>query len=809
MKVQQQMNHAGAVLVGAFIASVLSITSCGTDEQSPSGATYEATIRYTGYGVPHILADNWANLGFGQGYSATQDRGCIVADQVLKVQGERASFLGRGEDDEYLDSDFGYRALALPEVAAKDFPNLSQREQDLFTGYAAGYNHYLAENGSEGFPGWCAGEEWVRPITPIDYYAYVRDGAMMASGATLAHFIGAAQPPGAVPAATAPVSDFEAALTDLTVHASNGWALGSERTESGRGMVLTNPQFGWHGATQFRENHLTIPGELDVYGASFGGFPGMQVGFNQNVAWTHTVSEGFRFTMYELELVPGSPTRYKYDGEERAMTSRDFSVQVRQEDGSMQEVQRTLYFTHYGPMLVVPAFGEWSDERALTYRDANSENNEVITQFLEMNLATSMDDFQRVFAEVSGIPWVNTMSASSDGRAWYADGSATPHLSDEAIALWQQSLDETLAGAFFDFGIILLNGSDSRLEWVDEEGARDPGVVPYSKQPNLERRDEVSNANQSHWMINSAELLEGYTPMMGRERHEQHLRGRMVAMLVEDDSPEGPSGPDGVFSMEELQEVYMVNRGLLGELLHDDVLARCAGADTVMVGEQTVDIAEACTVLGDWDLLYNLDSVGAVLWRQVWSTASGAGYEWKVPFDVNDPLGTPRGLADAPLEGPDPVLQNIGGAVLMLEEAGFDVDVALGDAQFTNKGDLRIPMHGGISLDGVANIGAPVIDFADSLEPVDMAETVDASTGLTREGYYADRGPSIVIAIEFTDDGPRATSIAAYSQSKDPNSPHFADQTQLYSMEQFKPVRFTEEEIMGDPELEVVVIRSN
>jgi acyl-homoserine-lactone acylase len=804
------MRGAQTFFIGVLVASLGLVVSCdGDQEGSTSRAHYEATIRYTSYGVPHILADSWANLGFGQGYSATQDRGCIVADQVLKARGERAKFLGRGENDEHLNSDFGYRALALLEVAERDFPLLPQRDQDLITGYVAGYNQYLAENGPEGFPGWCAGAQWVRPITPLDYYAYVRDGAMMASGATLVHFIGAAQPPGMSSAVTPSVSDFESALTELTVHASNGWALGSERTESGRGMVLTNPQFGWHGATQFRENHLTIPGEVDVYGASFGGFPGIQVGFNEHVAWTHTVSEGFRFVVYELELVPGSPTRYKYDGEERAMTSRDFTIEVRQEDGGTEEVHRTLYSTHYGPMLVVPTFGEWSGLRALTYRDANQDNDEVLEQFLEMNLAKSMDDFQRIYEQVSGIPWVNTMAASSDGRAWYADGSATPHLSDEAIALWQQAVEENpITRAFFEFGVVFLNGSDSRFEWVHEEGARDPGVVPFSKQPKLERRDTVSNANQSHWIANSAEPLEGYTPLMGSERTEQHLRARLVAMLVEDESADGPAGPDGLFSMDELQEVYMVNRGLLGELLRDEVVARCTDAEPVVVGEQVVDITEACAVLGEWDLLYNLESVGAVLWRQVWSLTSGTGYEWKVPFDAEDPLGTPAGLADAPAEGPDPVLQNIAGAILMLEQAGFAIDVPLGEAQFTNKGDLRIPMHGGISLDGVANIAAPVIDFADSLEPLEMAEAIDPYTGLTSAGYYADRGPAIVMAIEFTDDGPRAMSIAGYSQSKDPESPHYADQTLLYSMKQFKPVRFTEEEIMSDPELEVVVVRS-
>ncbi len=791
-------------------ALVLALVSCNDDSaESRVEPRYEATIRYTEFGVPHILAGDWGSLGFGQGYSATQDRGCIVADQVLKVRGERARFLGRAEDDEHLNSDFGYRALALLEVAERDFSELPQREQDLIVGYAAGYNHFLAESGSEGFPGWCAGEDWVRPITAIDYYAYVRDGAMMASGATLAHFIGAAQPPARAASVTPSVSDFRAALTELTVHASNGWALGSDRSESGGGMVLTNPQFGWHGATQFRENHLTIPGEINVYGASFGGFPGIQVGFNENVAWTHTVSEGFRFTVYELQLVPGKPTRYLYDGEERAMTSRDFRVEVRQQDGSLEEIQRTLYFTHYGPMVVVPTFGEWSGLRALTFRDANSDNDEVLTQFLSMNLARDMDEFQAVYERVSGIPWVNTMAASSDGRAWYADGSATPHLSADAIATWEQArVDNPITRAFADFGIVLIDGSDSRFEWIDEEGARDPGLVPFSKQPKLERRDEVSNANQSHWIANSDQPLEGYTPLMGRERQEQHLRARMVAMLVEDESPEGPSGPDGLFSMEELQRVYMVNRGLLGELLRDDVVARCEGAEPVEVGDEVVDVTAACSVLRNWDLRYDLDSVGAVLWRQLWSPTTGEEYQWSVPFDPDDPLGTPRGLADAPAEGPDPVLRNLAAAVALLEGAGFEVDVALGDMQFTNKGDLRIPMHGGISLDGVANIAAPVIDFADSLEPLEMAESIDPGTGLTSAGYYADRGPAIVMAIELTSDGPRATSIAAYSQSKDPESPHFSDQTQLYSMKGFKSVRFTEEDIASDPELEVLVVRS-
>ena len=36
--------------------------------------------------------------------------------------------------------------------------------------------------------------------------------------------------------------------------------------------------------------------------------PVVHIGFNRDVAWTHTVSTGKRDTLYELQLVPGDPT---------------------------------------------------------------------------------------------------------------------------------------------------------------------------------------------------------------------------------------------------------------------------------------------------------------------------------------------------------------------------------------------------------------------------------------------------------------------------------------------------------------------
>ena len=37
---------------------------------------------------------------------------------------------------------------------------------------------------------------------------------------------------------------------------------------------------------------------------------GENIGWNEGVAWTHTVSTAYRFTPYEYQLVPGAPTTY-------------------------------------------------------------------------------------------------------------------------------------------------------------------------------------------------------------------------------------------------------------------------------------------------------------------------------------------------------------------------------------------------------------------------------------------------------------------------------------------------------------------
>ncbi len=85
---------------------------------------------------------------------------------------------------------------------------------------------------------------------------------------------------------------------------SNAYAVGADASQTNSGILFGNPHFPWQGAERFFMFHLTLPGEYDVMGSALIGIPAPVIGFNQNLAWSHTVSTGKRFTLYELELNP-------------------------------------------------------------------------------------------------------------------------------------------------------------------------------------------------------------------------------------------------------------------------------------------------------------------------------------------------------------------------------------------------------------------------------------------------------------------------------------------------------------------------
>lgn len=795
-----------------LLLAALPLLALGLACTSEDEHRWRAEIRWTSYGIPHITADDVPSAAYAQGYAFAQDNGCILADQIVKVRSERAAFFGPGDDDANLDSDFTLLHLGIYARSEAAFPEQPEAIQELVSSYASGYNAYLEAHG-EDMP--CGGEPWVRPISAIDLFAHYIELGTLASGRALADYIATAQPPGAGLVRDddpMPLSRLRA-----TKPGSNGWGIGAERSSTGGGMLVANPHFPWQGELKLWESHLRVPGELDIYGVGLMGVVGVLIGFNEHVAWTHTVSDGQRFTFYKLTLDPSNPTVYMYDGQPRAMESETYTVDVLQQDGSTKPGSRTMWRSHYGPMLNTP-FG-WSSEVAISYRDANIGNTELIAQFNGMDAADSLAEFQDVHRRIQGIPWVNTMATSAEGTAWYADSTPTPNLSQASIDAWLDAREnDFLTSALAENDVVLLDGSTSMNEWVEEAGAREPGLVPFDKVPQLERADFIYNANDSHWLTNPAQPLVGYSPMHGFERTPRTPRTRMNMTTLTEMGPGSPSGDDAKFDLPELQAAILSNRGKIAELVQAELVARCQGADPVEYFDEdagttsTVDITDVCAAIAAWDGRLDIDSAGAVAFREFIGEYPyrvafvDAGLMFDVPFDPDDPIDTPNTLAAADEDGTDFALGALAGATVRLQRAGIAPTATLREVQYTLKNGERFPMHGGGSAEGITNLIDYDILMTTLEAPVPRGEVINSLTGLTTDGYVVNYGTSFIMTMQFADDGPHAAAFLTYSQSGDPSSPHYSDQTTRFAEKQWRDIVYTEADIDADTQERLTLV---
>ncbi|MCC6225054.1 MAG: penicillin acylase family protein [Microthrixaceae bacterium] len=794
--------------VAAATAIVMMTAGCTDDSAKDSATTtaktvtadsdtYRAEIRRTTDGVAHITAAELPSVIFGQGWASGEDHTCTLADQILKVTSTRAKWLGPGDADANLNSDFAWKSLRLMEQADKEWADADDQVRELITAFTDGWNAQFKKVGPDGVAGWCAGAEWLRPIEPVELFAYSKSIALAASGAQLAKYLGVAQPPtGDATPTTAKPAAFRSGQTDeRPMLGSNAWAFGEDRSADGGGMLMANPHFPWEGGLRFWEVHLTVPGEMNVYGAMLTGLPAVGIGFNEHIAWSHTVSAGSRFTAYKLSLAQGDPTAYVKDGKTVPMQREDVTVEV----AGAEPVSRTLWWSEYGPILNFPGVG-WSTETTLTYRDANIDNDELLGQYLEMDRATSLKEFQKAHEEHQGVPLFNTIATSADGKAWYADTSATPNLSPEAEAAFKERLKtDPLTKTAFAARAVLLDGSTSRDDWVEVDGARDPGLVPYSEMPQLTRDDYVFNANDSFWLANPEELLDGeYSILHGEQGTERSRRTRENLAVLADTTASGPAGDDAKFSIDELAAAALRNGGFMARELRDEVVERCETISAEAVGTP-------CRVLAEWDGLYNVDSKGAALFREFLSKFVDNAI-WAEQFDPARPLETPRGLVEAPTDGsPDPVLDALEDASKTLTDAGFDPAVALGEIQVDGRGSF-LPVPGGTNLDGVTNIvgwSKGLYDGAKAEGAPAPAEQLNSLTGLTSKGYWVNNGTSFLMVVGFDKDGPQARTILTYGETSDRTSPLFTSQVERFAKKDWKKAAFTEKEVeaeaVGDP----------
>ena len=115
-------------------------------------------------------------------------------------------------------------------------------------------------------------------------------------------------------------------------------------------------------------------------GGSLTGMPVVNIGFNENVAWTHTFSTAEHFVVYQLTLNDQDPTQMSQmiDGNPRNIIAQELEIDVAVGGGQTMKFGKMSYSTVHGPMIVVPGNFEWGPGgSAFALKDANKENFDI------------------------------------------------------------------------------------------------------------------------------------------------------------------------------------------------------------------------------------------------------------------------------------------------------------------------------------------------------------------------------------------------------------------------------------------------
>ncbi|MBQ1088971.1 penicillin acylase family protein [Streptomyces sp. B93] len=792
-----------AVTAVALLTAVTALPAAAAERQGrqerPSHGGLSAVIRYTEYGIPHIVARSHADLGFGTGWAQAADQVCVLADGFVTVRGERSRYFGPDAAPDFslssasrnLSSDLFFRGVreagTVEKLLARPAPAGPSREaKELMRGFAAGYNAWLRQNRVTD-PA-CAGAGWVRPVTALDVAVRGYALAVLGGQGRAVDGITAAQPPTSAATAPAPPDAADTARAARELFASdadmgsNAVAFSGATTANGRGLLLGNPHYPWQGGRRFWQSQQTIPGRLNVAGGSLLGSATVSIGHNAHVAWSHTVATGVPLNVHQLTLDPADPTVYLVDGKAERMTERTVTVAV----AGGERVTRTQWWTRYGP--VVTSLGAalplpWTTTTAYALNDPNATNLRASDTALGFSEARSARDVLAALRRTQGLPWVNTIAADSRGHTLFTQSQVLPRITDELADRCSTPLGRVTYPAS---GVAVLDGSRSDCALGRDPDAVEPGIMGPARMPTLTDAPYAENSNDSAWLANADRPLTGYERVFGTVGTPRSMRTRGA---VEDVAAMAERGR---LTVRDLQRQQFADRAPAGDLAAGDVARACAalpGGTATGSDGAAVDVSAACPVIAAWDRTMDTGSRGALLFDRFWRKLTArvpADQLWKAPFSAADPVATPHTLAtDVP-----GFATALADAVAELRAAGIALDSRLREHQFVVRGGERIPVPGGTESLGVWNKIEPVWDPAHG----GYTEVTTGSSYIQAVGWDGGRCPV-------------ARTLLSYSQSSDPGSAHHSDQTRLFSGERWVTSRFCEKDILSSPALEVVRVR--
>lgn len=413
-----------------------------------TGLPHAAAVYFDERKVPHIYAENAADLYFTQGYVTAALR-LWQMDFVTFAAAGRLSEIFRG--DRYLTYDRNQRRMGILEAARQSLQLIEKDPETIaaLNAYTKGVNAYIQTLNYQQYPL----EYKVLDYTPEPWSnlksvlvmkqmgnnmtGYEEDmmmsKLMLVLGEDTFNKLYPDFGPHITPVMNKPSQRTSIAFQQLKKPAyldyaflsltstitpsgynprlgSNSWAVSGKKTKSGYPILANDPHLKLSLPNVWLEMQLSAPG-VNVYGVSIPGTPAVIIGFNNKVAWGITNGADDVKDWYKLKI-KADYSKYELDGK---WIDLPYKVETIKRRGG-KDFNDTVYHAIQGPLVTTTSFTDKRPELmnyALKWELLNASNE--FATFIKLNRAANYKDFKAAVKNYS-CPVMNFTFAGNDNN---------------------------------------------------------------------------------------------------------------------------------------------------------------------------------------------------------------------------------------------------------------------------------------------------------------------------------------------------------------------------------------------------------
>jgi acyl-homoserine-lactone acylase len=730
-------------LVGTVQAQLQSSDAAGPDPVVLARAAETAksvTIYRDAYGVPHIYGPTDTACMFGFIYAQAEDNFWQIEDGYIRALGRAAEVYGEVE----LPNDLINRALDITHYAKQEHAAASPEWQLTYQAVTDALNYFLATH-PEVKPRLIKRFETWQPLALERFllyqsFIYQKSGLKPKEVLTAVKEIGAS---GAGDVSLAPstlqrigeLDEMESHQALISQHVgSNMWAVAPEKSGSGKSLLFINPHQPFFGPGQWYEGHVISGEGWNLSGACLFGSPFPTIGYNEKLAWSHTVNQPNIVSVYQMKFdEPSDRLKYRYGTEHRQASEDTVALGVKSDQG-VQARQFVITKTHLGPVVAI------RNEQPLAIKFAKLETGGAMQQWYKMGKAQSVAQFKQAM-QACDIPMFNAVTADDQGNILYVYGGAIPRRSLKFD--WSKPVD----------------GSDPETQW---QGYHTFDELPQVENPKC---GFVQNCNQSPWTTTllSKELVDGLTDenpknnefpkYMVTEKERDNGRARISRRIL---------AGQAKFTYEQWSKYAFDTTIIEAETRVPEIVdewEKLAKKEP----ERAEKLREVIDSLRNWDGVSTKDSVQVTLMTLTFERVLKM-------LEAGDIFNSPR-------------IRALEATIADLQEKFQTWKVAWGEINRLQR------IHGSqIDMQGAGQFSdeLPSLPVAGAPGPLGIVFNFYALPQKDQKRRYGVAGHSFVGVVELGEKV-RAKTVLQFGQSGDPKSPHWFDQAPLYASGQFKP----------------------